>query len=157
MVEIGRRIQMAHERGPCKDSCLQDKRNCYHQTTCTIVRQFFNGRWLIENQYKYVKAVDLDRMVFEEGEYQIYHNPNAAPQYPSSSNPFSSTKIEERKETEEDFNAKLIRLKKMADSTYSTINTHINVRDLNGSTSDIDHWSDTDKTWHTKDCKIILR
>jgi hypothetical protein len=157
---------MAYERGPCREICKRDKKSCFHGITCKIVRQFKNGRWLIENRYGLVNSVDERNMIFETGEYQIHHNPthrnpNAVSQYPTS-----STTIEDRidftqwrmtKETEEDFNAKLIRLKRVADSTDSTINTHINISDLNGAAFAIDHWSDTDKSWHTKDCKIILR
>lgn len=141
---------MAHERGNCgpdKDSCLRDKSICYHNIACTIVRQFQNGRWLIENPHHYVKAINPESMVFEEGEYQAHHNPNAAPQYPSG-----TTGIAKR--NEEDFNAKLVRLKKMKETHDIQINTHINV---NGATTDVDHWSESEKVWHTKDCKIITR
>ena len=140
---------MAHERGNCKDACLRDKRNCYHNIACTIVRQFRNGRWLIENQYHYVKAIDPEGMVFEEGEYQTYHNPTAAPQHHSA-----PTKVAEQNDIDEDFNAKLVRLKQMVERQDAPITTHINV---NGSASDAHHWSEAEKTWHTKDCKIITR
>jgi len=115
---------------------------------CTIVRQFSNGRWLIENQYHYVRAIDSEGMVFEEGEYQAHHNPNAAPQYP-----FSLEKSI-RNQNEEDFNAKLVRLKKTMETQDTDVNTHIN---SNGSITEVDHWSDSEKEWHTKDCKIISR
>lgn len=143
---------MAHERGNCKDSCLSDKRNCYHNIACTIVRQFRNGRWLIENQYHYVKAIDPESMVFEEHEYQTHHNPNAAPQHHSFPSYLGITKVEERNNTDEDFNAKLIRLRNMKEN--DPVNTHI---DINGSVGDANHWSESDKAWHTKDCKIITR
>jgi len=141
---------MAHEKGTCgpdRDSCLRNKRSCYHNITCTIVRQFQNGRWLIENQYHYVKAINSESMVFEDGEYQSYHNPNAAPQYPSA-----MIGIAER--NEEDFNAKLVRLKKMKEIHDPTTTSNKNI---NGSATDVDHWSESEKAWHTEDCKIIAR
>ena len=138
---------MAHERGICKSSCINDKRSCYHNISCTVVRQFSNGRWLIENQYHYVKALNPESIIFEEGEYQLHHNPNAAPQYPPS-----KTGVMEVVD-EEDFNAKLVRLKKSM-TTLTESSVHLNV---NGSSNDVDHWSEQEKVWHTKDCKVVSR
>ena len=138
---------MAHEKGNCKDACITDKRSCYHNITCTIVRQFSNGRWLIENQYHYVKALNPESIVFEEGEYMTHHNPNAAPQYPPT-----MTGVVNRVD-EEDFNAKLIRLKKTM-TTSAENSVHLNV---NGSLSEVDQWDESEKAWHTNDCKVVSR
>jgi len=145
---------MAHERGNCKDSCISDKKNCYHNITCTIVRQFTNGRWLIENPYHYVKALDPESIVFEEGEYIVHHNPNAAPQFGYAPDPttLAITSVVNRVD-EEDFNAKLVRLKKtMMVSSETPIH-----QNSNGYVSEIHHWDDDEKAWHTKDCKVISR
>ena len=74
-------------------------------------------------------------MVFEDGEYQSYHNPNAAPQYPGA-----MTGIAKR--NEEDFNAKLVRLKKMKEVHDTTTTSNKNI---NGVAADVDHWSDSEK------------
>jgi hypothetical protein len=55
---------------------------------------------------------------------------------------------------EEDFNAKLVRLKKMKEIHDPTTTSNKNI---NGSATDVDHWSESEKAWHTKDCKIIVR
>ena len=128
---------MGHERGNCTSTCKRDKRNCFHNVAFTIVRQFATGKWLIENPYHYVTAILPENMVFEEGEYNHYRNPSAP-----------TITIEE-----EDFNAKLLRLKKtMTASAENSV--HLNV---NGSATDVDHWDDSEKAWHTKDCKVVLR
>ena len=142
---------MAHERGNCKDSCISDKKNCYHNITCTIVRQFTNGRWLIENPHHYVKALDPENIVFEEGEYVTHHNPNAAPQFGYATD--LAIKSVVNRVDEEDFNAKLLRLKRTLGVSPET-SVHANI---NGSASDVDHWDDNEKAWHTKDCKVVSR
>jgi len=41
-------------------------RKCGHNDTCTILRQFYNGRYLIQDKVGYVRAVDQDKIVIEE-------------------------------------------------------------------------------------------
>ena len=149
---------MAHERGPCKNICKRDKKSCFHNITCVIVRQFGNGRWLIENRYGLVNAVDEKDMIFGHGEYQKYKNPNQ----PST----PVTAYTRGQEIEEDFNAKLIRLKQIAEAG-GTISDEINPSKKNKKLSSksesgeawdtIHHWSDNDQIWHTKNCESMKR
>jgi len=36
---------------------------CYHNDPCKVVRQFWNGRYLIEDSKGMVRAVDVDEVV----------------------------------------------------------------------------------------------
>ena len=138
---------MGHLKGNCKDSCLSDRRNCYHNITCKVLKQFTSGKWLIENPSGYVRAVESYEMVFNDGEYHQFHNPNAVTDFPTSEPTRRTTQSEKK-----DFNTTLKLLKKQIESEISQP-----VENVNGSSNEVDHWSDTEKVWHTKDCKTITR
>jgi hypothetical protein len=138
---------MGHLKGSCQDSCYADKRNCYHNITCKILKQFTSGKWLIENPSGYVRGVESYEMIFNDGEYHQFHNPNALTDFPDSTPTRYTTQSEKK-----DFNTTLKLLKKQVENEISQP-----VKSINGSVDGVDHWSDTEKVWHTKDCEVINR
>jgi hypothetical protein len=152
---------MAHERGPCREICTRDKKSCFHRITCAVVRQFKNGRWLIENRYGFVNAVDERNLIFEQGEYQKHNDPNKL-----STLETTHTRGIGAEDFEEDFNAKLIRFKKII-GNGGTISDEINPPTKNmklpsegesGEAWDtIHHWSTDEQIWHNKNCDGIKR
>ena len=64
---------MAYIDGQCH---CKDRRDCWHDPACVLKGQLRVGTWILENPKGYIRVATTDVLVFEDGEYEAYKNPN---------------------------------------------------------------------------------
>jgi len=130
---------MGYMRGTCAALCEKDSRNCWHKSTSKIKKQLRTGGWLVENSRGYIRLVDFTEMVFDVGEYEKFRNPN-----------IFADAIEYEKR-----NKHVLQTVSMPvlhkNGKVKIEKKELNILDL------IDHWSDEDHVWHTKDHTPVVR
>ena len=133
---------MGYMRGTCAELCVKDPGNCWHKPTSKIRKQLRTGGWLVENSKGYVRLVDFTEMVFESGEYEKFRNPNI----------FADVAEYERINKHVLQTVSMPVLHKNGKSKKKEVaNKELNLLEL------IDHWSDEDHVWHTKDHTPVVR
>ena len=81
---------MAHLKSNCSKTCQENPKSCWHHPRTSIVRQFLNGNWLIENPKGFVRLAATNELQFKENEYGTHKDPNAFVRQYAPDNPFEA-------------------------------------------------------------------